>query len=81
MFDDPLKGHIVAGSLVADGMPAVAITSAPSTELRVFSAVLVPREQLRRAQWLLGWPAVPDSELVFLATGEGSTLGGGNGLL
>lgn len=81
VFDTALEGHIVAGSLVADGMPAVAITSAPSAELRVFSAVLVPRAQLRRAQWLLGWPAVSDSELVYLATGEGSILGGSNGPL
>jgi len=63
------EGHILAGLLRNEDVPAKLIFLWPFFDSG-FSMVLVPRELLHRARWVLSWPAPSEAELAFLATGE-----------
>ena len=63
------EGHVLAGLLRNEDVPAKVIFVWPSFDAG-FSAVLVPRELMHRARWVLSWPVASDAELTFLATGE-----------
>ena len=39
-----------------------------------YSIVWVPRELVRRARWILSWPAPTEAELTFLAVGSWDSL-------
>jgi hypothetical protein len=74
------EGHILAGLLRNEDVPAKVIFLWPSFDPG-FSLILVPRELLHRARWVLSWPAPSEAELAFLATGElvsCQEAGGGN---
>ena len=62
-----LEGHIVAGRLLADGIPARVELTPPGFDFTAASAVWVPTEAARRAQWLLAWAPPSDEELAALA--------------
>ena len=81
-FPGPLEAHIVAGRLNVEGVPTVVLT-ALAVDLSNAAEILVPRHLMRRARWVLAWPAVPEEELQFLATGEigPASEGGVNGPL
>ena len=68
-FASVWEGHILAGLLRSEDVPAKLIFLWPSFDTG-FSMVLVPRELLHRARWVLSWPAPSEAELAFLATGE-----------
>ncbi len=63
------EGHILAGLLRNEDVPARLIFLWPFFDSG-FSLILVPRELLHRARWVLSWPAPSEAELTFLATGE-----------
>jgi hypothetical protein len=64
-----LEAHIVAGRLNVEGVPTV-VLSALGVDLSNTAEILVPHHLMHRARWVLAWPAVPEEELQFLATGE-----------
>jgi hypothetical protein len=68
-FTNFWEGHILAGLLRNEDVPARVLFLWPSFDSG-FSSVLVPRELLHRARWVLSWPAPSEAELTFLATGE-----------
>jgi hypothetical protein len=68
-FPNYWEGHILAGLLRNEDVPARVTFLWPSFDSG-FSSVLVPRELLHRAQWVLRWPPPSEAELTFLATGE-----------
>ena len=68
-FSNFWEGHVLAGLLRNEDVPAKVIFLWPVFDAG-FSAVLVPRELLHRARWVLSWPVASDAELTFLATGE-----------
>jgi hypothetical protein len=68
-FSNYWEGHVLAGLLRNEDVPAKLIFLWPSFDAG-FSLVLVPRELLHRARWVLSWPAPSEAELTFLATGE-----------
>ena len=77
----PLEAHIVAGRLNVEGVSTVVLSS-PAVDLSNTAELLVPRELMHRARWVLAWPPVPEEELAFLATGElGPAQGDANGPL
>jgi hypothetical protein len=64
-----LEARIVAGSLVANGVPCVVEPIGPFPGITA-CAIWVPRLLAHRARWVLSWPPLTDAELTFLATGE-----------
>lgn len=68
-FSNFWEGHVLAGLLRSEDVPAKVIFLWPVFDAG-FSLVLVPRELLHRARWVLSWPAASGAELTFLATGE-----------
>ena len=64
------EGHIVCGLLISEGVTAAVRNTWPGPDLASHSVVWVPRELMRRAHWILAWPAPSESELIFLATGD-----------
>ena len=68
-FPNFWEGHVLAGLLRSEDVPAEVVFCWPSFDAG-FSAVMVPRELLHRARWVLSWPAASEAELMFLATGE-----------
>jgi hypothetical protein len=75
-FPGPWEAHIVAGRLNVEGVPII-VLSALAFDLSNAAEILVPRHLMHRARWVLAWPAVPEEELQFLATGEIGPLNGG----
>ena len=65
-----LEGHIVAGLLNNEGIPATVAFTWPALDLTSHSVVWVPSELVRRARWILAWDPPSEAELTFLATGE-----------
>ena len=68
-YFNALEAHIVAGNLVANGVPCVV---EPIGQFPGIAAcgIWVPRLLAHRARWVLSWPPLTDAELTFLATGE-----------
>ena len=65
-----MEGHIIAGLLNNEGIPAAVGFTWPDVGLSSRSVVWVPRELMRRARWILAWAPPTDAELTFLAIGE-----------
>lgn len=68
-FPNFWEGYVLAGLLRNEDVPAHVISLSPLFNSG-FSMVLVPRELVHRARWVLSWPVPSDAELTFLATGE-----------
>ena len=68
-FPNFWEGHVLAGLLRSEDVPAQVLSLSPLFDSG-FSAVLVPRELVHRARWVLAWPPPSEAELTFLATGE-----------
>jgi hypothetical protein len=69
------EARIVAGRLVADGVPSVVEPIGQFPGMAA-CAIWVPRLLAHRARWVLSWPPPSDAELTFLATGELSSRDG-----
>jgi hypothetical protein len=69
-FPNVWEGEILGGLLRNEGVPAIVTAQWPGPDLTSRSIVWVPGALVRRAQWVLSWPAPGDAELAFLATGE-----------
>jgi hypothetical protein len=64
-----LEARIVAGHLIAEGVPSVVEPIGPFPGMTA-CAIWVPKLLAHRARWVLSWPPPTDAELTFLATGE-----------
>ena len=69
-FINPLEGHIVAGRLNVEGVPAIVEVASLGFDFSAATSVWVPKALMHRARWILAWEPPSEAELTFLATGE-----------
>jgi hypothetical protein len=69
-FGDQISAQALSGLLKSEAMPCLMVSNAPVPGLGTEFSVLVPTEQLRRAQFIRDQNRVSDEELNYLATGE-----------
>ncbi len=69
-FGDRLSAEALLGLMQSEKVPACIASNEVVPGLGTAFAVLVPAEQLRRAQWIREQARVSEEELNYLATGE-----------
>lgn len=78
-FGDQISAQALSGLLKSESLSCLLISDAAVPGLGTEFSVLVPTEQLRRAQLIREQNRVSDEELEFLATGgRPSDVGGGS---
>jgi hypothetical protein len=69
-FGDQISAQALLGLLKSESMPCLVVSNAAVPGLGTEFSVLVPTEQLRRAQFIRDQAHVSDEELTYLAIGE-----------
>jgi hypothetical protein len=70
VYPDRLSAEASLSRLVDERVPAYISSDEPVPGLGLSFSLLVHRDLLHRAQWVLQQPAVSESELTYLAIGE-----------
>lgn len=69
-FEDSISAEALAGLLRSEDILCRVSSNETIPGLATEFAVLVPAEQLRRAQWVMKQAPVSEQELTYLATGK-----------
>jgi len=69
-FGDQISAQALLGLLKSESVQCLVVSNAAVPGLGTEFSVLVPTEQLRRAQFIRGQAHVSDEELTYLAIGE-----------
>jgi hypothetical protein len=69
VYAEAASAEVAAGLLRSEAVPVHIASDEPMPGLMEGFRVMVPRDLLHRAQWILSQAQLSDAELTFLATG------------